>query len=131
MSKGDATGWVWEPERLREELEAAGYDVDPAETADSGGGGSLTARRERWGRNQVLSVDAGGRFRGTVTVTLAETGTGAEIATVPVRVVTHTRRESTVGGVLTAPDQLGPVLGFLDALDADGDGGAGDERAEW
>lgn len=108
-------GWRWEPARLREELEAAGYDVD-ASAADLDGGGSLRARLDRGSRSYVVVVDAGGRFRGVVTVVEDETGGSATVAGAPLRLVVETRRAVMVGGTLTDAAQFGPVLDALDGL---------------
>ena len=108
-------GWRWEPDRLREALEAAGYDVD-ASAADLDGGGSLRARLDRGSRSYVVVIDAGGRFRGVVTVVQDETGGSATVAGVPLRLVVETRRAVMVGGVLTDAAQFGPMLEALDGL---------------
>jgi len=112
---GTAPAWRWEPELLRDALAAAGYDVDPA-VSDGANGGSLRARLDRGGRSHVVVLDAGGRFRGVVTVVADETGGSASVAGVALRVVAETRRAVMVGGTLTAVNQLGPVLEALDGL---------------
>lgn len=108
-------GWRWDPERLRAELEEAGYDVD-ASAADLGGGGSLRARRDRGGRSFVVAIDAGGRLRGVVTVVADETGGSTTVAGAALRLVIETRRAVMVGGTLTEGAQFGPILEALDGL---------------
>lgn len=108
-------GWRWEPERLREELEAAGYDVDASE-ARLDGGGSLRARLDSGIRSYVIVIDAGGRFRGVVTVVEDETSGAATVAGAPLRLVVETRRAVMAGGTLTDAAQFGPVLEALDGL---------------
>jgi len=127
-------GWRWEPDRLRDELEAAGYDVDSS-AAELDGGGSLRARLDRGSRSYVVVIDAGGWFRGVVTAVEDETGGAATVAGVPLRLVVETRRAVMVGGALTEPAQLGPVLEALDGLagglpggtSVSGPGGSGED----
>lgn len=121
---GATTAWRWEPERLRETLAAAGYDVD-ATAGDGADDGSLRARQDRGGRSHVVVLDAGGRFRGVVTVVADETGGSATVAGVALRIVAETRRAVMIGGTLTDVVQLGPVLEALDGLAGGLPGGSG------
>ena len=106
--------WHWDPERLRADLEALGYDVDAADPALAEGCGRLSARRDTGSRSHVLVVDAGGRFRAVETVVLDESGRSAEVAGIAVRLVTEVRRSTTIVGTLAASDQLPALLAFLD-----------------
>ncbi len=110
--------WVYQPQRLRDILEAAGFDVDTS-AAILSGGGSLSARRQRGEQATVVSVDAGGRFRATLTA-VVETppSTTGNVAGVQVRIVPELTRTTTISGHLTAPDQLGPLLEALPSLAA-------------
>ena len=113
-----STGWRWDPDRFRAELEARGYDVDATE-AVLPAGGSLTARRDRGSRSHLVALDAGGRFRATVTVALGEVSGEETVAGVALRVVAETRRSVTVSGTLTEADRLPPLLVALDRLATD------------
>ena len=106
-------GWRWDPVRLRAVLEALGYDIAAEETA---GGGSLTARRDRASRAHVVVVDAGGRFRAEIAAAADAPGAEVTVAGVPLRVVTETRRTTTITGLLVDPDQLLPLVAALDRL---------------
>ena len=113
-----STGWRWAPDRFRTELEALGYDVDATE-AELPAGGSLTARRDRGSRSHLVALDAGGRFRATVTVALDEVSGEETVAGIALRVVAETRRWVTVSGALTEPGHLSPLLVALDRLATD------------
>lgn len=110
--------WVYQPQQLRDILESAGFDVDTS-AAFLSGGGSLSARRQRGEQATVVSVDAGGRFRATLT-TVVETppSTTGDVAGVQVRIVSELTRTTTISGHLRAPDQLGPLLQALPSLAA-------------
>ena len=112
------TGWRWDPERFRAELEVLGYDVDAAE-AVLPAGGSLTARRDRGSRSHLVVLDAGGRFRATITVLSGEVSGEETVAGIALRVVAETRRWVTVSGTLTEPGHLSPLLVALDRLATD------------
>lgn len=120
-----APAWRWDPVALGGELEAAGYDVDGTEATMGVGGGSLRGRLDRGSRSYVVVLDAGGRFRGVVTVVEDETGGSASVAGAALRVVAETRRAVMVGGTLTDPAQVGPVLEALDGLASGLPGDAG------
>ena len=110
------TGWQWDPVRLRAALESLGYDVTADEAALAGDGGSLTARRDRASRAHLIVVDAGGRFRAEIAVAAdAPVGT-ATVAGVPLRIVTETRRTTTITGLLVDSDQFLPLVAALDRL---------------
>ena len=112
----DGPGWSWEPRRLQADLEALGYDVDASAANLAGGGGSLTARLDRGSRGLLVVLDAGGRFRAKVSVVGHEARRTAEVAGVPLRVVSETRRVATVTGTLSDHGQLAAVLAELDRL---------------
>ncbi len=108
-------GWRWDPRRLRADLEGIGYDV----TVEADGvaqRGSLTARRDRADRAHLLVVDAGGRFRAEVAVVVDVPGGTVTLAGVPLRVVTETRRTTTMTGLIAAPDQFLPLVAALERL---------------
>ncbi len=110
--------WIYQPQQLRDILESAGFDVDTS-AAILSGGGSLSARRQRGEQATVVSVDAGGRFRATLTA-VVETppSTTGDVAGVQVRIVSELTRTTTISGHLTTPDQLGPLLQALPSLAA-------------
>lgn len=91
----------WEPDDLRRELEALGYEVDGAR-AHTDGGGSLTARRDRGDQSHLLVIDSGGRFRASVTATLDDQSTPAVVAGLSLRIVTTSQHISTISA--RAPD---------------------------
>lgn len=111
-----SAGWRWEPERLRAELEALGYDVDVSDPALVEGGGALTARRERSGRSLVAVIDAGGRFRATLTGVVDESRWAESVAGVPLRAVAETRWSLTVGGELVAIEQVTPLVAAVERM---------------
>ncbi len=108
--------WVYQPQQLRDTLEAAGFDVDTSAAALEGGG-SLSARQQRGERATVVSLDAGGRFLATLTA-LVDTSPPktVDIEGVQLRVVPELTRTTTVSGQLAAPDQLKPLLDALPSL---------------
>ena len=110
--------WHWQPEHLAAELEDTGYDVDLRAGTLADGGGSLVARRDRQARSQLVAIDAGGRFRATVTIVVEESRRAAEIGGNPVRVTTETRRIINVAGLLSTPELLPALLEFVDSIDA-------------
>jgi hypothetical protein len=118
-------GWRWQPDRFRAELERLGYDVDAAEARLAAARGSVTARRDRGARSDLIALDAGGRFRATVTFATGETSAEEIVAGVPVRVVAEGRRILTVAATLTDAEQVAPVVAALDRLT----GGMPDRRS--
>ena len=125
-----SAGWRWDPERLRADLEALGYDVDAADPALAEGGGRLSARRDTGSRSHVLVVDAGGRFRVEVTHILDETGWSDALAGLPVRVATEMRRTMTVTGTLAGAGQLTLILDSLGEFARSGRNRAGDAATD-
>ena len=109
-------GWRWQPDRFRAELERLGYDVDAADAHLAARGGSVTARRDWGARSDLIALDAGGRFRATVTFATGETSEEEIVAGVPVRVVAEDRRVLTVTAILSDPEHLGPLVAALDRL---------------
>ena len=116
MSAAPDAGWNWDPAALAAILEAAGYDVDTSDAALPGGGGSLSARRDREGDARLVALDAGGRFRATLTSVVEETSWGTELAGIPTRITTRLERSMTLTGVLQHPEQLALMLQELDHL---------------
>ncbi len=109
-------GWQWEPDQLRDALEAAGYDVSLADARLTTVGGSLRARRDRGGRDHLIAIDAGGRFNAVVTVMMDEQSGATSIAQVTLRIVTEARRAVSISGTLTSIDQLRPIVEALDHI---------------
>lgn len=108
--------WEWEPEAIAAELERLGFDVDRAAARLPEGGGSLTARRDRGDRSQVVTVDAGGRLRARVTAVVAERGERRLIAGARLRVVTRSEAATTMTGTLSDRAQLAAIVAALDAV---------------
>ena len=97
-------------------LEAAGYDVDARDAALPEGGGSLTARRDRADGTVVIAVDAGGRFRATVTTLLDESASVRTIGGVPLRLQTRVTRATTAFGRLADVGDFSELLEAVDEL---------------
>ena len=113
----DALDWPRDAPTLVAALEAAGFDVDDAHAALRGGGGSLSARRERGSRVEVVTLDAGGRLQVAVTVSEGEAGVGRrEVAGVAVRGVESATRRLDLSGRLDQATQLAPLLAALPDL---------------
>ena len=107
--------WTYRPDDLAAALQAAGFDVDRSVADLSGGGGSLTARRERADRTILVAVDAGGRIRLDVTERLTAASSTAEtlIGGVAFRQTDETVRTRTLTGMLVESDDLPRVLDDL------------------
>lgn len=110
--------WVYDPFALIAALEAVGYDVDLRDASLPEGGGSLTARRDRADGTVVIAVDAGGRFRATVTQVLADSGSARTVGGVPLRVQTQVSRATNAFGEFADADQFAALLTGLDDLPA-------------
>jgi hypothetical protein len=108
--------WTWDPETLAADLEAAGFDVDRGEAHLSDSGGSLTARRDRGDRADLVVVDAGGRIRLRATAVAAEDARRTTVAGVSLRVVTQRRVVANVTGTVRSRDEFLAVLGQIDTL---------------
>jgi hypothetical protein len=108
--------WTWDPETLADDLEAAGFDVDRSEARLSDSGGSLTARRDRGERTDLVVVDAGGRIRLRETAVAAEAARRTTVAGVPLRVITQRRVVANVTGTVHSRDEFLAILGQIDAL---------------
>ncbi|HEU0116968.1 MAG TPA: hypothetical protein VFQ80_19895 [Thermomicrobiales bacterium] len=108
--------WTWDPETLAADLEAAGFDVDRGEAHLSDSGGSLTARRDRGERAELVVVDAGGRIRLRVTAVATEDARRASVAGVSLRVVTQRRVVANVTGTVHSRDEFLAILDQIDAL---------------
>ena len=107
---------AWDAARARAALEALGYDVEREAAWGEQDGGSLTARRERGGRAYLVVLDAGGRIRAEITVTLDEHARDAAVGDTPLRVTDVTQAFVTVSGTLASMDDLAPVLAALDGI---------------
>jgi hypothetical protein len=106
--------WTYRPESLTETFEKAGFDVDRDDEDRIGGGGSLTARRERAGRTILVAVDAAGRLRITVTERRGETAGAARLGGLDLREIEETIRTRTLTGRLAGAADLDGVLTDLD-----------------
>ena len=120
--------WAGDRDAFAAALEAAGYDVDARDASLPEGGGSLTARRDRAAGTVVIVVDAGGRFRATVTHLLAESASARTIGGVPVRLQTQVSRATTAFGQLADAGDFSALLEALDELPATADLSDGAER---
>ena len=111
--------WTWNPDALSEALAAARFDVDRTDASPIGGGGSLTARRDSGNTVVLLAVDAGGRFRVTITRQAAEPASStATLDGLTVRVLTELTSRTTARGDLTDFSQFQTLLQNLDRLGA-------------
>jgi hypothetical protein len=108
--------WGTDRVRLSEALEAAGYDVACRDASLPEGGGSLSARRDRADGTVVVALDAGGRFRATITETLTESASARTVAGVTLRVQTQVSRATTVFGAFVDATQFSALLAVLDDL---------------
>jgi hypothetical protein len=108
--------WRWDPETLAADLEAAGFDVDRTEANLSDSGGSLTARRDRGDRADLVVVDAGGRFRLRATSVAAEDARRVTVANVSLRLIVQRRVVANVTGTVHSRDEFLAILGQIDAL---------------
>ncbi len=108
--------WRWDPESLAADLEAAGFDVDRTEANLSDSGGSLTARRDRGDRADLVVVDAGGRIRLRATSVAAEDARRVTVADVPLRLIVQRRVVANVTGTVHTEDEFKAILGQIDAL---------------
>lgn len=111
--------WTWNPDALAAALSAAGFDVDRTNASPIGGGGSLTARRDRGETVDLVAVDAGGRVRATLTrQAAAPAPTSATINGLTVRILTELTRTTTIVGQLTDLHQFQALLAHLDTVGA-------------
>ena len=112
--------WTWQPERIAAALRERGYDVDASDARLDGGGGSLTARRDRAEAADLLVVDSGGRVRLRASKVDSEQARRDRVGDVLLRVVSQHRLTATVTGTVRSLDELAAVLDHLDATRADG-----------
>lgn len=112
----DPGRFAWDARRARDVLEGMGYDVEREAAWGELDGGSLVARRERAGRAHLVALDAGGRIRAEVTVTLDERAREAAVGDTPLRVTDTAQAFVTVSGTLASLDDLAPVLAALDGI---------------
>ncbi len=106
--------WAVDRLALSEALEAVGYDVDSRDATLPEGGGGLSARRDRADRSVVIAVDAGGRFRLTVTQLLADSASARTVAGVALRLQTQVSRATIAFGEFTDRDQFAALLAIVD-----------------
>jgi hypothetical protein len=103
--------WTVDPAELTEVFEELEFDVETADTSLPGGGGSLTARRERGNRAVLVKVDAGGRLQVLLTEELADDAAAPqEIGGVRLTITDTTIRRRTLRGTLSNVDQLRAVI---------------------
>lgn len=107
--------WSYDPAALSKTLEAAGFDVDDSQARGLGGGGSLTARRDRNDGTITVAVDSGGRLKVMVTRPLAAANEeNPEINGLPLRVLTERSESKTIAAQLDDPKQLTAVLHYVE-----------------
>ncbi len=99
----------FDAEALRTILEDAGYDV----VADD----VVSARKERPGLVQTVDIDRAGRVKFVRTEVEEEpTSEDVHIAGRPFCRLVERTRQSTITGQLTAPEELGELIGELERL---------------
>ena len=105
-------GWRRAMPTLADRLSESGYDIEPSRPGESPVG-SIVARRDDEDRAVVFAIDAGGRFRATITWMVGEWPSRDEICGVPVRVVDVVSRAVTVTGQMETPEQVDEVVDGL------------------
>lgn len=111
--------WSYEPAALTKILEDAGFDVDESQARGVGGGGSLTARRDRNDGTTTVAIDAGGRMRVMVTRPLAAASEeNRTMNGLTLRVLTERSESQTIAAQLTDPTQFAAVLHDAERLGA-------------
>ena len=108
----DEESWRQAMPALADKLRDFGYDIVPPKSGEPPGA-SMVARRDLGDRVVVLAIDAGGRFRATITWVVGEWPSEDEIAGVPVRVIDAVSRAVTVTGTLDGPEQVAEIIAGL------------------
>lgn len=107
--------WTYDPTMLATILEHADYDVDDSQARGLGGGGSLSARRDRPNGTVLVAVDSGGRAKVTMTRPLGVPGTdNATVEGMDVRILVEETRSETIATELNTTDNLSSLLDFVD-----------------
>ena len=115
MTEREHEHWRQVMPTLADRLREFGYDIEHSGSNDPSGG-SIVARRNRGDRVVVIAIDAGGRFRVTITWMVGEWPSRDEIAGVPVRVVDAVSRSVTVTGQLESPEQVAAVVDGMSTI---------------
>ena len=115
MTERDRERWRQAMPALADRLRELGYDIEPAGHGEPSGG-SILARRDRGDRAVVIAIDAGGRFRATISWVVGEWPSRDEIAGAPVRVVDAVSRAVTVTSELESPEQVAEVVDGLSTI---------------
>lgn len=107
--------WTYDPAALGSILEHANYDVDVSQARGLGGGGSLSARRDRANGTVLVAIDSGGRVKITITRPLGTPATSeATVDDLPVRILIEETRTETIATDMAETANLRPLLGFVD-----------------
>ncbi|HLL51443.1 MAG TPA: hypothetical protein VK356_12310 [Thermomicrobiales bacterium] len=112
---GEGERWRRAMPTLADRLREFGYDIEPSRHGELSGG-SIVARRDRGDRAEVIAIDAGGRFRVTITWMVGEWPSWDQIAGVPVGVVDAVSRVVTVTGQLESPEQVVELVGGMSTI---------------
>ncbi|MBA3450569.1 MAG: hypothetical protein H0T18_05090 [Chloroflexia bacterium] len=102
---------------LADRLRQMGYDIEPP-PLDEAPGSSIVARRAVGDRAELLAIDAGGRFRATITWVVGEWSSRDSVAGVPVRAVDTVTRSVTVTGQVEEPERFLEVVAGLGKVTA-------------
>jgi hypothetical protein len=97
---------------LEDRLRRFGYDIEAAGVSDEPQGG-IVARRDFEDHTLLVAIDAGGRFRVTITWVVGEWPSRIAIAGVPVRAVDTVSRAVTVTGQVERPAAMADVVAAL------------------
>ncbi len=110
--EGNGERWREAMPALADKLREFGYDIEPMQHGVPLSS-NLVARRDLEDRAVVIAIDAGGRFRATITWVVGEWPSRDEIAGVPVRVVDAVSRAVTVTGQIDEPERVAEVVAGL------------------
>ena len=113
---GEGERWRQAMPALEDRLRELGYDIEP--TQQGAPPTAIVARRDLEDRVVVIAIDAGGRFRATITWVVGEWPSRDMIAGVPVRVVDAVSRAVTVTGQLDGPEQVAEAVAGLRTIAA-------------
>lgn len=107
--------WTYDPTMLTKILDHADYDVDDSQARGLGGGGSLSARRDRPNGTVLVAIDSGGRVKVTITRPLGVPGTEeATVDDMEIRLLIEETRAETIATELADTEQLSSLLDFVD-----------------
>lgn len=111
----DEGGWLNALPAIADKLREIGYDIASSQSS-APPGGSIVAQRDLGDRAVVLAIDAGGRFRATITWVVGEWPSQDEVAGVTVQVVDAVSRAVTVTGQASGPVQVVEVVTGLGTI---------------